>query len=86
MNKMIIFVLRNELQGNSISKSDLRNLDGVNLNHHDFGAIQTFCNIVAYNEVRILKLVSLPMFMMLRDPIDAIKKTRSNCSQVAFIL
>ena len=73
MKKMMIFVFRNYLGGNSISKTDLKNLDGViMLSHwryfkdgrHDFGVIPTFCNILAYNEVRTLKCGPLPMLMV----------------------
>ena len=39
---------------------------------HVLGAFKSFFNILAYKAVRNLILVSIPMFMMLRNPINMI--------------
>ena len=77
---MMFLVLTKYIQGCSISKTQLRNLDGVLLatgaifkdGRHNFDAFQSFCDISANKAARALKLVSLPMFMITRDPMDAI--------------
>ena len=79
-----------ESKDNLISKMPLRNLDCVSLptgaifkdSLRDLGKLPSFCNISAYQAARTLMLIFIPMFMILRNPINMIlweKRLISRC-------